>query len=252
MQQMNIVTVNMKNVMTEVSPQHEEQEVAATTYQEITLNQENVLLIKPEKQQWKTEIKPVSIEQLDKEFPENFTGTGKLPGQYNIEVDSNVKPKIHPPRKVPVALKEKLKKELDRLESQDIIAPIKDEATPWVSSMVVAARPHRTRICLDPKDLNMAIQRCHYPMPTIEDILPELSNAKVFSVMDAKDGFCQVELTPESSKLTTFNTPYGRYRWKRMPQGLKSSPEEYQRRQDQALEGLRGVHPVADDILIVG
>ena len=98
----------------------------------------------------------------------------------------------------------------------------------------------------------MAIQRCHYPMPTIEDILPELNNAKVFSVMDAKDGFCQVELTPESSKLTTFNTPYGRYRWKRMPQGLKSSPEEYQRRQDQALEGLRGVHPVADDILIVG
>ena len=252
MQQMNLVTVNMKNVMTEVSPQHEEQEVAATTYQEVTLNQENVLLIKPEKQQWKTEIKPVSIEQLDKEFPENFTGTGKLPGQYNIEVDPNVKPKIHPPRKVPVALKEKLKKELDRLESQDIIAPIKDEATPWVSSMVVVDRPHRTRICLDPKDLNMAIQRCHYPMPTIEDILPELNNAKVFSVMDAKDGFCQVELTPESSKLTTFNTPYGRYRWKRMPQGLKSSPEEYQRRQDQALEGLRGVHPVADDILIVG
>ena len=64
------------------------------------------------------------------------------------------------------------------MESQDIIAPIKDEATPWVSSMVVVDRPHRTRICLDPKDLNMAILRCHYPMPTIEDILPELNNAK--------------------------------------------------------------------------
>ena len=60
-----------------------------------------------------------------------------------------------------------------------------------------------------------------------------------------------MELTPESSKLTAFNTPRGRYRWKRMPQGLRSSPEENQRRQDQALEGLRGVHPVADDILIV-
>ena len=100
MQQMNLVTVNMKNVMTEDSPQHEEQKVAAAVYQEVILNQENVLLIKPEKQQWKIEIKPVSIEQLDKEFPENFTGTGKLPSQYNIEVDSNVKPKIHPPRKV--------------------------------------------------------------------------------------------------------------------------------------------------------
>ena len=178
MQQMKLVTVNMKNVMTEDSPQHEEQKVAAAVYQEVILNQDNVLLIKPEKQQWKIEIKPVSIEQLDKIIPENFTGTGKLPGQYNIEVDPNVKPKIHPPRKVPVALKEKIKKELDRLESQDIIAPIKDEATPWVSSMVVVDRTHRTRICLDPKDLNMALQRCHYPMPTIEDILPELNNAK--------------------------------------------------------------------------
>ena len=55
-----------------------------------------------------------------------------------------------------------------------------------------------------------------------------------------------------SSFLTTFNTPFGRYRWKRLPFGLNCSPEEYQRRQDQALEGLAGVRCVADDILIFG
>jgi hypothetical protein len=198
------------------------------------------------------EAKPLTIEDLQSEFPDVFTGLGKLPGQYSIEIDRDVPPVVHAPRKVPVALKDKLKHELDRLEKEEIITTIKDEATPWVNSMVVVDKPGKTRVCLDPKDLNRAIKRCHYPMPTIDDILPDLYNAKIFSVMDAKDGFCQVELTTESSKLTTFNTPYGRYRWKRMPFGLKSSPEEYQRRQDQALEGLEGIKAVADDILIIG
>ena len=219
-----------------------------------SVNQENVLLVEPEVHPPTTDggIMPLTIDQLEAEFPDVFAGLGKLPGQYNIELDPDVHPVIHPPRKVPVALKEKLKRELDRLETEDIITSIKDEATPWVNSIVVVDKPNKTRICLDPKDLNHAIKRCHYPMPTIDDILPDLHNAKIFSVMDAKDGFCQVELTEQSSKLTTFNTPYGRYRWKRMPFGLKSSPEEYQRRQDQVLEGLDGVKVVADDILIIG
>ena len=232
MKQMQLVTVNEQNVM------------LAEETQSI-INHENVMLAD-------TEVKPLTIGQLEQEFPEVFKGLGKLQGQYNIEIDPDVTPVVHAPRKVPVALKSKLKTELKRLENEDIITQIKDEATPWVNSIVIVDKPNKTRICLDPKDLNRAIKRRHYPMPTIDDILPELHDAKIFSVMDAKDGFCQVELTEESSKLTTFNTPYGRYRWKRMPFGLKSSPEEYQRRQDQVLEGLEGVRAVADDILIVG
>ncbi|CAC5394823.1 unnamed protein product [Mytilus coruscus] len=56
----------------------------------------------------------------------------------------------------------------------------------------------------------------------------------------------------ESSLLTTFNTPFGRYRWLRMPFGLSSAPEEYQRKQDQTVEGLPGVRSIVDDILIYG
>ena len=89
-------------------------------------------------------------------------------------------------------------------------------------------------------------------MPTIDDILPELSQAKVFSVFDVKNGFWHVELDEESSKLTCFNTPFGRYRWLRMPFGLAPAPEEFQRRQHQVLEGLPGVLTIHDDILLYG
>jgi len=65
---------------------------------------------------------------------------------------------------------------------------------------------------LDPKDLNVATKRPHHAMPTIDDILPRLSKAKVFSVLGAKDGFWQVKLDEENSYLTTFWTAFGRYR----------------------------------------
>ena len=61
--------------------------------------------------------------------------------------------------------------------------------TKWINSMVIVKKPNKLRICLDPKDLNKAIKRPHHPIPTIDDILPQLSKAKVFSVLDAKDGF---------------------------------------------------------------
>ena len=67
-------------------------------------------------------------------------------------------------------------------------------------------------------------------MPTIDDLLPELHGAKVFSSFDAKNGYWQVKLTENASMLTTFITPYGRYRWLRMPFGISSASEEYQRR----------------------
>ena len=89
-------------------------------------------------------------------------------------------------------------------------------------------------------------------MPTIEEVLPNLDKAKVFSVLDAKDGFCHVKLDDESSRLTTFWTPFGRYCWLRLPFGLTSSPEVYQYKQHEALQGLPGVEVIADDILVFG
>ena len=91
----------------------------------------------------------------------------------------------------------------------DILAPV-SEPTRWVLSMVVVEKKNnKIRICYDPGDLNRAIMRSHYPLPTIEQVAAHLNKAKVFTVLDAKTGFWQVKLDQQSSYLTTFNTPFG-------------------------------------------
>lgn len=80
-------------------------------------------------------------------------------------------------------------------------------------------------MCLDSRDLNKGFKRSHYPMTPIEDVLTDLNDAKFFSMFDVKNGFWHVELDDESSQLKTYNTPFGRYRWRRMPFGLSTAPE---------------------------
>ena len=118
--------------------------------------------------------------------------------------------------------------------------------------MVVVQKNGRVRVCLDPRNLNQAIMRSHYPLPTIEEVATQLTNAKLFTVLDAKSGFWQVVLDEPSSYLTTFNTPFGRYRWKRMSFGINSAPEVWQQRMHHLVEGLIGVEVIADDFLVCG
>jgi hypothetical protein len=105
---------------------------------------------------------------------------------------------------VPVALKTLLKAEITRLQEMNIIAPV-SEPISWVSSCLMVVKPKKVRICIDPKDLNKALKRRHYPLPTIEEILPNLSRAKAFSVLDARNGFWHVELDKESSLLSSIH-----------------------------------------------
>jgi hypothetical protein len=102
------------------------------------------------------------------------------------------------------------------------------EPTDWVNSMVTVIKPEKIRVCIDPRDLNRAIKREHYPMKTIEEVVAGMPEAKVFSVLDATSGYWQMNLNEESSKLCTFNTPFGRYRFTRLPFGIKSAPEVFQ------------------------
>ena len=195
----------------------------------------------------------LSADQLVKKFPRVFgDGVGKLSGEYHMELDETVKPVQHPPRRVPVAIRERLQEALEDLESREIVARV-TTPTPWISSMVVVPKPNGTlRICLDPKDLNRALQRENYPLPTIEEVASRLHGAKVFTVLDVACGFWHVVLDEQSSFLTTFNTPFGRYRWKRMPFGIKSAPEIFQRKMHELIEGLTGVEVIADDFVVVG
>ena len=108
------------------------------------------------------------------------------------------------------------------------------------------------RICVDPRDLNKTVLREHYPMKTIEDILLEIPEAKVFSKLDAASGYWQIKLSPESQKLCTFNTPLGRYSFTRLPYGLKSAGKVYQRFVSNMVQDIEGCEAIVDDIFICG
>ena len=178
---------------------------------------------------------------------------GCLPGEFDIKIDENATPVVHPPRSVPAPLRDKVKQELERLENANIIKKV-TEPTPWVSSMVVVSKKDkdRVRICIDPSDLNKAIQREHFPMNNIDDIATRLSGSRYFSTLDANMGYFQIKLSERSSYLTTFNTPFGRYRMLRMPMGARCSADKFQSALVEAFGGIEGVEIVQDDILIHG
>ena len=192
-------------------------------------------------------------EEILAKFPTVFSDqVGQLDGEYTIRIDPNVQPVQHAPRRVAVALRPQLKETLNTLVEKEVIAPV-TTPTPWISSMIaVPKRNGKLRICLDPKDLNKAIQRENYPLPTIEEVATRLHGAKVFTLLDVRNGFWHVKLEEESTYLTTFHTSFGRYRWKRMPFGISSAPDVYQRKMHEFAGGLTGTEVVADDFLIVG
>lgn len=108
------------------------------------------------------------------EISEVFECIGLLQRKCSVHTDPAVHPKVHPPRRVPVALQDKLKTELERMVSLNIIQKV-TEPNQWVCSLVVVEKPNgKQQVCLDPKDLKMVIRRPHNPMKTLEDVLPQL------------------------------------------------------------------------------
>ena len=170
----------------------------------------------------------------------------------HLELDDRVPPVKMPLRRYPIALKDKLGRELERLESLGVLERVVS-ATDWVSSVVVETKKDGSlRICIDQRPLNKALKRCHYPMPVVDDILPDLAHAKVFSVLDLKSGFWHVQLDDSSSTLTTMGTPFGRFRWKRLPFGVAPAPKVFQQRLDKILMDLEGIKVIVDDMLVYG
>ena len=136
------------------------------------------------------------------------------------------------------------------MEKAEVVVKQK-EPTDWVNSMVAVLKPNKLRICIDPRDLNEAIRRERLLMTTIEEVVADMPQAKVFSVYDATSGYWQVKLDEPSSKLCTFNTPFGRYQFTRLPFGTKSAPEVFQNHMSE-LFAEEEVKVIVDDLLVWG
>ncbi|CAL8069840.1 unnamed protein product [Orchesella dallaii] len=187
------------------------------------------------------------------EFPELFTGLGRLDTPYTIKLSDGAKPfAVHAPRRIPIPLLEKVKKKLEEMVEEGVIERV-DEPTEWCAPLVTAPKPQGDiRMCVDLTALNRSVKRELHPMPVVEHTLGQLAGARIFTKLDANSGFYQILLSPESRSLTTFITPFGRYRYRRLPFGITSAPEHFQKRMMDILEGLPGVVLHVDDMLIWG
>ena len=186
-----------------------------------------------------------------KKYSTCFEGLGKLENfQLKIPIDQNVDPIIQPVRRVPYNLREKLSQKLDELERLDIIEKV-NEPSEWISPVVVVPKPgDDIRLCVDMRRANQAVKRVHHPIPTVDELLQELNNSKVFSKLDIKWEYHQIELEKESRGITTFITHRGLYRYKRLNFGISCAVEMFQKVLQQILQSCEGVQNILDDIIV--
>lgn len=170
----------------------------------------------------------------------------------HIRMLPDVRPVFQPLRRVPIPMEEAVNRKLDQLLQRDIIEAKQGPAT-WVSPLVIVGKASgEPRICLDLRRVNEAVVREHFPMPVVDEYLARLGKGRMWSKLDIREAFHQVELDEESRDITTFITNRGLFRFKRLPFGLVTAPEIFQRIMEEMLSGCEGTYWYLDDIIIEG
>ena len=191
------------------------------------------------------------VQDYFESYGDCFEELRTLPGAHHIVTDPNVSPVVNTPGRIPIAMMDPLKRELQRMENFDVIEHV-TEPSDWVNSLAVVQKPHgQLRICLDPR--HRAIERQHLQLPTAKEIIAKMSGAKFFTKLDASSGYWQIKVDQESSKLLTpFATPFGRYCFKRLPYGIHSASEIFQASVANIISDIEGSSNSQDDIIIWG
>ena len=179
-----------------------------------------------------------------------------MPGEiFKITLDENSD--IQPfctraARPVAFAYRDKLETKLSSMVEGGVIAPV-TEPSDWCAPIVVNGKKDSDdiRMCVDLSKLNQYVKREHFPAPPPREVVVDItsSSARYFTKFDALSGYHQIPLAEESQKLTTFITPFGRYKFLRAPFGLSSISDHYNRRMADALSGIPRIRRITDDFV---
>ena len=158
--------------------------------------------------------------EIVEKYSSVFEGLCNLGEPYSIQLKEGAKPHaLFTARNVPFALRPKVQQELQRMQQLGVITKV-DQPTPWCAG--IPKKDDSVCICVDFKPLNARVLREVHPLPQVDEILAQLSEAKHFSKLDANSGFWHIPLTEESKLLTTFITPYG-HCFNKLPFGICSA-----------------------------
>ena len=191
---------------------------------------------------------------LTESFPDLFRDElGKLKDtKVKIYVDSDATPVFCKARSVPLAMKDKVMKELGRLEREGVIKSV--NYSEWAAPIVpVIKSSGQVRICGDYKvTINKVAKVDRYPLPHIDELYAKLSGGQLFSKLDLSNAYQQLPLDEASQKLTTINTPKGLFMYTRLPFGVSTAPGIFQRTLETLLQEIPKTAVYLDDILVSG
>ena len=194
------------------------------------------------------------LDQWQQSFPLLSKGIGKLKGRkFALHINKDIRPVAITNRRTPFHLRGKVEDELNKLLADDIIEAVSGEPTPWVSPIVTPPKKDGSiRLCVDMREPNKAIQRERHCMPTTEELIHDLNGAVLFSKIDLRAGYHQLELETESRYITTFSTHKGLYRYKRLSFGISSASEIFQHAIHEVIRDVKGAKNISDDIICFG
>ena len=193
-----------------------------------------------------------------------FEGIGHFPGEtYKFHLKPEHKPARHAPRKVQIHLEDAFREEIKSLVELGILEEVK-EHTDWVNLYVIVEKDSgnyhspnhiikgKLRICLDPRDLNEALEKEPYHTHSVDEITAKLQTMTVFTIIDFKKGYWVVVLHSDSRKLTCRSLPFGRFHWTRLPMGTVVAQDIFQSKLDSIFIGMEGATGMADYMVIAG
>ncbi|GBL82295.1 Transposon Ty3-I Gag-Pol polyprotein [Araneus ventricosus] len=185
------------------------------------------------------------------QYSEVFKGLGEFPGKlYYIEIKSEVKHLINAPRRVPQSLHKELEKTLNEFVQLGIVFPVNNPID-WVNSLIIVKKPNgKLRIFLYPRNLNKEIKRVHYVISYVGEIISRLEGKQCFSMLDLKEGL--IPLDKDSAELCTYNSPFGRYKFNRLPFDICTAPEIFQKKNQKLFGDIEGVEIYFYDLIITG
>ncbi|XP_055585346.1 uncharacterized protein K02A2.6-like [Uranotaenia lowii] len=175
-------------------------------------------------------------------------------GKVHLPLKDGAVPKFFKPRRVPLAFKEKVEDELDRLENIGIISKVPSTEAEWGTPLVpVLKKDSSIRLCADYRlTVNPWLKDDHHPFPIIDDIFAALQGGKHFSKLDLKNAYNQLEVDEEARHLLAWSTHRGVYYVNRLPFGTKTACAVFQATLERVLQGCRGTIIYLDDVLVTG